>query len=345
VGKIEYISVEKQIEKLKSQNLIISDEIFAKNCLEQFGYSNLIKSYREPYVIISDEGKKFRSDIKFEQIVSLYILDKNLRIAVMAAMLDLEEHIKEITADVVAKAFGIHQDSYLQYRNYQNKRKSKRRFSLTGILETMKGTLDTDKEPIYHYRTKYGIVPPWILFRSVYLSTIVNFVDQLKAPEKRAMVRRLYKKESNISEEQLISLMMDTLYISLEYRNIAAHGGRIFNYKCNKGLRSNSNERSGEGFCLFLSLLNFLEYQSPYKYLENTLTQELNRHCKAFPQDVTYLSQILNLNITSYQIAWINSKSNKYHLNKHCSGLKNAREIELKKAKELGFIKCRKCCG
>ncbi len=43
----------------------------------------------------------------------------------MAAMLDLEEHIKEAVADVITKSFGTRQDEYLQYRNYQNKRKYK----------------------------------------------------------------------------------------------------------------------------------------------------------------------------------------------------------------------------
>ncbi|HJA12344.1 MAG TPA: hypothetical protein H9799_05250 [Candidatus Mediterraneibacter merdipullorum] len=50
--EIEYTTVEKQIEKLKQQNLIIDDEEFAKKSLTLFGYSNLIKSYREPYIVI-----------------------------------------------------------------------------------------------------------------------------------------------------------------------------------------------------------------------------------------------------------------------------------------------------
>ena len=54
----------------------------------------------------------------------------------MAAMLDLEEYIKEVTANVVAQSFGTHQNQYLEYRNYQNKRKTKYRFSLSGILDT-----------------------------------------------------------------------------------------------------------------------------------------------------------------------------------------------------------------
>ena len=78
-------------------------------------------------------------------------------------MLDLEEHIKEAAADVVAKSFGTHPDKYLNYRNYANKRKSKPRFSLSGILKTMNDTLLTDKNPIHHYQEEHGVVPPWIL--------------------------------------------------------------------------------------------------------------------------------------------------------------------------------------
>ncbi|RGZ00186.1 hypothetical protein DXA13_06175 [Clostridium sp. AM58-1XD] len=58
MSDIKYASVNKQIEKLKSHNLIINNEPFAKQCLEIYGYSNLIKSYRDPYVIISDNGIK-----------------------------------------------------------------------------------------------------------------------------------------------------------------------------------------------------------------------------------------------------------------------------------------------
>lgn len=104
--KIEYTTVEQQIEKLKQQNLIISDEEFAKDMLTLCGYSNLIKSYREPYVVITNGKKIYRSGVTFDQIYSLYSFDKNLRNAVMAAMLDLEEHIKEAAADTIAQSWS-----------------------------------------------------------------------------------------------------------------------------------------------------------------------------------------------------------------------------------------------
>ena len=173
MDNILYTTPQEQIEKLKSQNLIINDDDFAGATLTAFGYSNLIKSYREPYTITSDNGTLYRSGVTFEQIYSLYMLDKNLRNAVIAAMLDLEEHIKEQAADIIANSFGTYQDDYLKYRNYRNKRKRKQRFTLKGILDTMQKALDTDKDPIHHYKTQHGIVPPWILFKSIYFSTII----------------------------------------------------------------------------------------------------------------------------------------------------------------------------
>lgn len=302
MDEINYTTPTEQIEKLRSQNMIILNENFAKEQLQQCGYSNLIKSYRDPYTLVSNGRKIYRSGITFEQVLSLYTLDKNLRNAVMSAMLDLEEHIKEAAADVVASSFGVHQDRYLQFRNYRDKSKRKRRFSLAGILETMQKTLKTDKNPIFHYSSVHGIVPPWILFKSIYFS-------------------------------------------SLEYRNLAAHGGRIYNYECKNKLRVIQNTNSNfHGFSLLLLLLSFFKYSSPFEILNDALTKELNRHCNLFPEDITYLGQILNVNITISNNVWVTGRSKKYHRDKHCSGILNAKSIDVKAAETQGYTPCKKCC-
>ena len=79
--------------------------------------------------MINQDGKEiYRSGVTFDQIYSLYILDKNLRNAVIAAMLDLEEHIKAITADVIGHSFGVHEKQYLQFQNYRDKKETKKAF-------------------------------------------------------------------------------------------------------------------------------------------------------------------------------------------------------------------------
>lgn len=349
MNNIQYSAPEEQVEKLKNQHLIIEDEELAIEMLNCFGYSNLIKSYREPYTIVADGSRIYRSGVTFEQIFSLYLLDKNLRNAVMAAMIDLEEHIKEAAADVVAKSFGTHPNDYLQFRKYSNKRKRKHQFTLRGILDIMENTLNTDKDPIHHYNTEHGIVPPWILFKSIYFSTIVNYIDQFKTPERDQLVCKLYPlEELGMSLEAGRILMMDTLFVCLEYRNLAAHGGRTYNYQYNYPLRTaeifnfdSTTATSGIGFFLFL--LSLLDYQVPYQRLDSVLTQEVNRHCNEFPQDVTYLGQILNIDIHPQEVVWISPKSQKFHINQHCSGIVNASKIPLEKAKEQGYIPCKRC--
>lgn len=349
MDEISYTTPENQIKKLKSQNLIIDDEELAKDALSLFGYSNLIKSYREPYMITSEGKKTYRTGVSFDQLCSLYRLDKSLRNAVMAAMLDLEEHIKEAAADVVAHSFGTHPDEYLRFRNYSNKRKRKYRFTLAGILETMNNTLDTDKDPIHHYQIEHNVVPPWILFKSIYFSTIVNFIDQFKTSQKNELVDKIYDLDAlNLNYDSARKLMMDTLSICMEYRNLAAHGGRTYNYVCDSSLRVNEifaseHEISVTGFSQLLFVLNLLDYQNPFYRLSNTLDEEVNRHCSEYPQDVTYLGQILNIDIVPHTVVYISDSSNKYHLNPHCSGIKNSVPIELEDAKAQNYIPCKRC--
>ena len=345
---IPFSSIDEQIKKLLSQNLIIDDIDYAKFKLELFGYSNLIKSYREPYVIKTDTSIQYRSGVTFEQIHSLYMLDKNLRNSVMSAMQDLEEHIKETVASVVAETFGTNEENYLDYRNYRNKKKRKKRFTLPGILDTLKKTLDTDKNPISHYAEKYGNVPPWILFKSIYFSTIINFIDLFKKDELVTLAHKLYSDDLDMSDEELCTLMMDTLFICLDYRNTAAHGGRIYNHKCSYTLRKekifvNGIEPTPPGFSQLLFLLSLMDYKSPYLFLLKSLEIQINKHCGNFPQDTTYLGQILNMNIVPHDIVYVTNNSNKYHSINHCSGIKDAFEIDTEEAIEKGYVPCKRC--
>lgn len=300
---MQYRNVDYQIEKLKTQNLTIKDEKTAKQLISTCGYSNLIKGYRAPYVFPFENSLRYRDGVTFEQIYSLYLLDKNLRSAVIASMLDLEEHIKALSAEVLAEQFGARTEDYLQFRNYSNKRKRKEQFTLKGILDKLNETLKTSRDPIHRCMEKHGDVPPWILFRGIYFSTMVNFIDQFKVKEQNILAHKLFDPSlTRLSDQQLRFLMMDSLFICMEMRNLAAHGGRIYNHTIESRFRKEEifgieNTSEIEGFSLLLSILNSFYYKDPFNRLSIALNNELNRHCKAYPQDVTYLAEILKINI------------------------------------------------
>lgn len=344
---IVYSSVEEQIEKLLGQNLVIDDKSLAAEALSLYGYSNLIKSYREPYTFLKDGKKVYRDGVTFEQLLSLYLLDKNLRNAVMSAMLDLEEHVKEIAADVIASTFGVHQDDYLKYRNYRALRTHVYRFSLKGLLETMHNTLETDKDPIRHYAQEHGIVPPWILFKSIYFGTMINFIKHFKKAEQIKVASRLYDGLSGFSDDQIRFLMIDTLFIANKYRNLAAHGGRTYNYDCSAKLRSHDifgeNAPINRGFNLLLFLLSLLDYKHPFQILSTALDNEINRHCTDFPEDATYLAHVLNINIEHHTWVFTSNKNKIYHYDPHCSGMQNPTRIELEDALNQDYVPCKRC--
>ncbi|MGP1349009.1 MAG: Abi family protein [Stomatobaculum sp.] len=297
-------TVEQQIEKLKSQGLIINNESKTAEQLSIYGYSNLIKPYREPYSFINGTSQlEYRTGVTFEQVCSLYLFDKNLRTAIIAIMLDLEEHVKASAAAILAEAFGTKSDDYLEYRKFRNKRKKKLHFTLSHILQTLNNTKLSEKDPIHHCMASHGDVPPWTLFKGVYFSTVVNFIDQFKAPEQLELYSRLFGDSLNLlADQQKIFFMMDSLFVCTEYRNLAAHGARIYNHDSSGNFRWNEivgpkQTPCPEGLSLLLYILHKFRYATPYNTMVKSLFEEWQRHCDAYPSDVTYLANTLRINI------------------------------------------------
>ena len=342
-----YTTVDQQIDELLSKNLVIDDVDLAKYTLQLYGYTSVIKNYREIY-LVSDHGeKRFRNGIRYEQILSLYQIDRSLRGAVISAMLDFEDYIKAMAADIIARDFGTDHHEYLKSNNYSNKKRHPR-FSRKKILEKITNAINTDKGPVKDYMDSFGIVPPWILFKSIFMGTIVNYIDLFKAPQQSEMAERVYGERfpsMQISSKR--KLMMDTLFIAYEFRNLAAHGGKIYNHTLKKELRIKEIfgdiEFPSTGFRQLLELLNFIEYRNPFNLLQRTLNNEINRHCSVFPEDATYLSQILNVNIEKHTYVYVNRKSNIYHLSPICSGMNNPIQYEYDDAVSKGFVPCKRC--
>lgn len=74
---IRYSTPEEQVEKLISQNLNINDKQFACAALMSFGYSNLIKSYRNPYIVNIDEKKSIVMALVLTRFIHcLYLINQ-----------------------------------------------------------------------------------------------------------------------------------------------------------------------------------------------------------------------------------------------------------------------------
>ena len=94
----KFKTFEEQIEILKLRDLKFGNEETALNALKRYGYYSIINGYKEPYISMIDGKEFYKEGITFEQVFSLYEMDKSICNAVMKTMLKVEDRLKTATA-------------------------------------------------------------------------------------------------------------------------------------------------------------------------------------------------------------------------------------------------------
>lgn len=301
----EFTTIDEQIEILKRRHLLFLDEKLARDSLQAYGYYTLINGYKEPYVYLDEDGNEFyKEGTYFEQICSLFNLDAELRYAVLTSMLALEDHLRSVTSYVIGEHFGSDDSVYLNRENYKDRPVSNKNFSLDSILDTMQHTLRSNREPILYHRQHYNNVPPWILVKGLYMNTLVNFIRFQKKYVKEEMLHIIYGISPEVAAlDSVKELFMSTLFISLDYRNMAAHGGRTYNFAPHSKLRLNNSlikELSMVLDCPVLTqktcninqlfyLLRLFRLEPLHLNMLTALEKEVSRHCTLFPNDIHYI--------------------------------------------------------
>ena len=293
-----FTTIDEQINILKKRGLIINNEEFAKSALLTYGYYDLINGYKEPYVIKEDKIEFYKEGTTFEQIFSFFTFDHSIKNYIMLSLMDLEEHLRAITSYVIAEAFTSNHAKYLKPNNYRDRRNSK--FNRHNILRKMNDALNSDKDPIKYNRETYGNVPPWVLFKGIYMSTLFNFIKLQKAEQKENIIAKAYNIDKQLAkEEEIKNIFTDSLILFLDYRNLAAHGGRIYNYKPKNDISINSKTviqlskictsaqqlKDTYGLNRLLILLSLFNHGAPYKNLSSAIASEIFNHISVYPKD------------------------------------------------------------
>ena len=97
-----FITYTAQVEKLKNEkNLVITDDDFAVESLQNISYYALIGGYKHPFIDI--HTRKYINEACFEDIVALYEFDEELR----ALALMKGQKPKEVIKDTVRHTVNI----------------------------------------------------------------------------------------------------------------------------------------------------------------------------------------------------------------------------------------------
>lgn len=305
-----FTSFDQQIEILRKRSLLFGNEETAKHLLKRFGYYNIINGYKDPYINHADENgeEEYKTGVMFEQIFSLYCMDRNIRSSVMEAMLEVEDTLRTAVAHTIAESFSAEEALYLKKENYRTGKSRKGKFQRDYILDKFNYILKDDYEPIKHHREKYNNVPPWVLLKRASFGNLVNFTKLLKSKEKNNVAALIYGIDISIvnSMPAIIDLFMDTLFVCLDYRNIVAHGGRVYNFipkakfryseilHKNNGI-SEEDYRKGNNASLpeLLKALNLIDNKHPAGIIEESIHSWFIAHCENYPKDSLFLKKYL----------------------------------------------------
>lgn len=221
VAKKEFLTVEQQMDFLeKEKDLIITDRDFAQERLRRVGYFSLINGYKELFK--EQNSSRFRKSVTFADICDLYEFDAQLRMLFLEHILIIEKTIKSSMAYHFCALFGAGQGAYLDQDHYEVHEKDQARFQM--LVRIMRGQcrMDSDYAYIRHYMKKHGYVPLWVLINTLTLGQ----VSKLYAFQKGRVKVRICQDFGSIRIDELRSM----LSVMTKFRNVCAHGERMYNY-------------------------------------------------------------------------------------------------------------------
>ena len=142
-----FLNYDQQIEKLKNEkNLLIDNEVYAKEILKQTSYYSLIGGYKD--IFKNPTTKKYKDGTRFEDIVELYYFDELLRQLFLRYLIKVENGIKSQVSYYFTEKNGENQKEYLDTSNYNYSGKKNQR-DIGRLIKILEGyvTKPTD----YHY--------------------------------------------------------------------------------------------------------------------------------------------------------------------------------------------------
>ena len=265
------ISIDEQIDNLKEIGLVIEDEKYAKEILNDISYFRLIKAYS---LRLKPKNGVYNDGVKFEDITSLYFFNANLRHLLFPIIEIVEINLRCRLANYFSLTYGV-----LGYKDANNFVNPKFHGELMGDIE---GEVKRNSRSpfISNFKENYenGDVPLYALVEVFSFGTLSKFYKNMKPEDKKAI-----SKTFGVGYTYFESWIENIAYV----RNMCAHYGRIYNAKMVKTpilyKQYNAANRAEKGkipnnrfFATLLCIKHIIGGNSCWKEFINSLERLIN---------------------------------------------------------------------
>lgn len=280
------LSHDAQLDLLHQRGLVINDRSRALHYLSQLNYYRL-GAYWLPFE--SDhESHEFQSGTTFEQVLNLYIFDRELRLLVLDALERIEVSVRAGWAYHMAHTHGPH--------CHLNPQLFKARWHYGRHRHQLEKAVRHSQETfIRHLQQQYDepLPPIWALVEIMTFGQISQwFTNTRHRPDRNAVARRY-----GIDERILVSLMHHLTTV----RNTCAHHGRLWNREFTvipatptkgpgallQSLRHDGDRRLYNTLTLMLFLMNTVnpEHHWHSRFLRLLESHVIDPEAMGFPSD------------------------------------------------------------
>lgn len=220
---------------------------YISSVLHMIPYYDLVNGYKDCFM----ENDRFCSDVVFPDLLLFYSFDRGFQNVIFPFSIMVEDYFKNILAYVMARDFGVHQDAYLNKRNY---------VTLSGKLiykklhERIRSIYEYRKrdengcflipaeyqfkelkyidEPTRHYVDRHNHIPPWILLKNVTFSSATNLFRLMKKEQKNEVAQLMI--HADIPVDQKIQILIYALTLIRMCRNYIAHNLKFISFSAKK---------------------------------------------------------------------------------------------------------------
>lgn len=216
------LSVADQAKQLQDRGLVCHAPERMEHYLAHVGYYRL-SAYCLPFEQpntgpASSRNHQFKPGTTFEQVLSLYIFDRKLRLLVMEAIERIEVAVRSRWAGALALRHGshAHMQSDLFKCPWQHARDLAR---IAGELEKSSETF------VVHYRCHYKepFLPPiWAIVETMSLGTLSRWFENTRDTDAKKEVTKGLGLPT-------IEVLEKVLHALTPVRNVCAHHGRLWN--------------------------------------------------------------------------------------------------------------------
>lgn len=311
------------------RHLTILNAEAAEQALRRYGYYEIINGYKTPFLVEpGNDDAGYKTNATFEHIYALYALDREIRDSLKQGLEQFEQTFKQTLAYVIAQEISDNQSKYTDVSHYDkgeahiNPKNGK--FVGTDrdrLLRKINKLLNSTKQPYAHYRKEHHNIPPWILVKGLMFGETIYLYKLSKNDVREKVVAKMFNLDSSMLEQidPLMNIKQafgDILSLSLDYRNLASHSGRVYNHRSNKHalkwsnfiyrknvIDINKNQfenkemRSSVG--TLLTVLSLFENKDPYSNISIWLSIHLDSYLQKYPEDKDMLENSMELKVTA----------------------------------------------